>query len=65
MTRRALGTGPTTATTAAVAGERLLPVERLTVPQEVDGTAEDGQQPTGAVQRPARRPLGPRGGGNG
>jgi hypothetical protein len=65
VTRRALGTGPTTTmTTAAVrSGERLLPVERLAMVPDDPEAIGGGQQLPPDVPRPARRALGPRGAG--
>ncbi|MFF7315064.1 hypothetical protein [Streptomyces sp. NPDC008137] len=59
MTRRMLGTGPTTNAPAGEApGARLLPVERLAVPQDGREAVEREQHPQEPVQRPARRVLG-------
>lgn len=57
--RRTLGTGPTVSEPAGEAvGARLLPVERLSAPQDGREAVEGEQQPQTGVQRPGRRRLG-------
>ncbi|MFD5234886.1 hypothetical protein ACFWJ5_41695 [Streptomyces qaidamensis] len=59
MTRRTLGTGPTEGEpTVETTGARLLPVERLSGPQDGREAVESEQRPQMPVQRPARRVLG-------